>query len=195
VQVGQVGAGESPVRLRVEEYLGALEAPAEAADAVEAPPTERTRADPQPPSASADVALAHALAALDSCVALLQEAPTRSEPAPTEDATPERALENAATTRAAQRLARLHLPRGLLYWLVVGVTASLAWHSTSSLYEAVVAGLIASAAVITLEIVLRAVDPSIARRLGLGRPRSGVLFYASGALIAMVIGVAIAYGI
>ena len=61
---------------------------------------------------------------------------------------------------------RRRIPRGLLYWFGVGVAAGATWRLTSSLYETAVAALVVSAVLIGLELLLRLVDPRIARRLG-----------------------------
>jgi hypothetical protein len=45
------------------------------------------------------------------------------------------------------------------------------------------AALVASAALIGLELLLRMVDPRIARRLGFARAHRGTTFYGGGALL------------
>src|SRR5207249_2682797 len=75
---------------------------------------------------------------------------------------------------------RRRIPRGLLYWFGVGVAAGATWRRTSSLYETAVAALVVSAVLIGLELLLRLVDPRIARRLGFARTHRGATFYGAG---------------
>jgi hypothetical protein len=91
------------------------------------------------------------------------------------------------------RVARWRIPRGLLYWCGVGVTAGATWRLTSSLYEMAIAALVASAALIGLELLLRMVDPRIARRLGFARMHRGATFYGAGALLGLGTGLAVAH--
>jgi hypothetical protein len=88
---------------------------------------------------------------------------------------------------------RRRIPRGLLYWFGVGVAAGATWRLTSSLYETAVAALVASAALIGLELVLRMVDPRLARRLGFARTHRGATFYGAGALLGLGTGLAAAH--
>jgi hypothetical protein len=85
------------------------------------------------------------------------------------------------------------VPRGLIYWLSVAAAASVTWRLNGSLLDSAIAALIASAAVILLELVLRTIDPRIARRLGLARGRFDVVMYGAGAALGIAAGIAIAY--
>jgi len=91
------------------------------------------------------------------------------------------------------RVARWRIPRGLLYWLGVGVAGGATWRLTSSLYEMAVAALVASAALIALELLLRAIDPRLARRLGFARTQRGAMFYGAGAVLGLGAGLAVTH--
>jgi hypothetical protein len=75
----------------------------------------------------------------------------------------------------------------------VGAAASATWRSSSSLYLTAVAALVASAALIVVELLLRAIDPRIARLLGLARAREGTALYATGAALGLATGVVAVY--
>jgi hypothetical protein len=81
------------------------------------------------------------------------------------------------------RFARLRIPHGLLYWAGVGVAAGTTWRLTSSLYDMTIATLSASAVLIALELLLRTVDPRLARRLGFARMHRRTTFYGAGAVL------------
>jgi hypothetical protein len=85
------------------------------------------------------------------------------------------------------------IPRGLLYWFGVGIAGGATWRLTSSLYEMTVAALAASAALIGLELLLRLIDPRLARRLGFARPHQGSSFYGAGAVLGVGTGLVIAH--
>jgi hypothetical protein len=53
--------------------------------------------------------------------------------------------------------------------------------------------LTASAALIGLELLLRMIDPRLARRLGFARPHHGATFYGAGAVLGAGTGLAIAH--
>jgi hypothetical protein len=90
-------------------------------------------------------------------------------------------------------VAHWRIPRGLLYWFGVGVAGGATWRLTSSLYEMTVAALAASAALIGLELLLRLIDPRLARRLGFARPHQGSSFYGAGAVLGVGTGLVIAH--
>jgi hypothetical protein len=85
----------------------------------------------------------------------------------------------------ASRFARLRIPHGLLYWFGVGIAAGTTWRLTSSLYDMTIAALVASAALIGLELLLRTMDPRLARRLGFARMRRRATFYGAGAVLGL----------
>jgi hypothetical protein len=120
-----------------------------------------------------------------------------ARPAPVADTTAalERVDEPALQAPEAHdsRVARWRIPRGLLYWFGVGVTAGAAWRLTSSLYDMAIAALAASAALIGLELLLRAFDPRLARRLGFARPQRGAMFYGAGAALGLGTGLAVTH--
>ena len=135
-----------------------------------------------------EAALARALDFLDSCLHSLADAPTSSFERPAEPAAavaPPQAIE--------PKYSAWRLPRGLIYWLSVGGAASVTWRLSASLLRAAIAALVASAAIILLELALRTIDPRIARRLGLARGRSDALMYGAAALAGVAGGIAIAY--
>jgi hypothetical protein len=108
------------------------------------------------------------------------------------------ALQTTAATAAApavrdSRAANWRIPRGLLYWFGVGVAGGTTWRLTSSLYELTVAALAASAALIGLELLLRVIDPRLARRLGFARTQQGASFYGAGAALGVGTGLVIAH--
>jgi hypothetical protein len=113
------------------------------------------------------------------------------DPAPQTGAAPA-ALESAPSAHDS-RVARLRIPRGLLYWFGVGVAGGATWRLTSSLYEMTVAALAASAALIGLELLLRVIDPRLARRLGFARTQQGASFYGAGAALGVGTGLVIAH--
>ena len=91
------------------------------------------------------------------------------------------------------RVAHWRIPRGLLYWFGVGAAAGATWRLTSSLFDMTIAGLAASAALIGLELLLRAFDPRLARRLGFARPQRGAMFYGAGAVLGLGTGLAVTH--
>jgi hypothetical protein len=91
------------------------------------------------------------------------------------------------------RFARLRIPHGLLYWLGVGVAAGTTWRLTSSLYDMTIVALVVSAALISLELLLRTVDPRLARRLGFARMRRRATFYGAGAVLGLGTGLVAAH--
>jgi hypothetical protein len=107
------------------------------------------------------------------------------------------ALQSTAAPALADHESRVaprwRIPRGLLYWFGVGVAAGATWRLTSSLYEMAVAALAASAALIGLELLLRMVDPRVARRFGFARTHRGATFYGAGALLGLGTGLAVAH--
>ena len=111
-----------------------------------------------------EAALARALDFLDSCLRSLTDAPTSSLEPPAE-----LPAAVAPPQAVAPKLSAWRLPRGLIYWLSVGGAASVTWRLSGSLLRAAIAALLASAAIILLELALRTIDPRIARRLGLAR--------------------------
>jgi hypothetical protein len=129
-----------------------------------------------------EAALVRALDFLDSCLTFgeAQEA-TTVEPHTELPATPE-------PKHAAWRI-----PRGLLYWVSVVAAAAVSWRLNKSLLHAATASLLASATIIALEIVLRMIDPRIARRLGLARGRTGAVIYGAAACFGIAAGAVIAY--
>jgi hypothetical protein len=103
------------------------------------------------------------------------------------------AVPDAAPTDRDSRLAHWRVPRGLLYWLGVGAAAGAAWRLTSSPFEIAVAALVASAALIGLELLLRLIDPRLARRLGFARARRGAAFYGASVALGVGTGLAVAH--
>jgi hypothetical protein len=99
----------------------------------------------------------------------------------------------AAPADQDSRAANRRIPRGLLYWFGVGIAGGATWRLTSSLYEMTVAALAASAALIGLELLLRLIDPRLARRLGFARPHQGSSFYGAGAVLGVGTGLVIAH--
>jgi hypothetical protein len=91
------------------------------------------------------------------------------------------------------RFARLRIPHGLLYWFGVGVAAGTSWRLTSSLYDMTIAALVASAALIGLELLLRTVDPRLARRLGFARMHRTATFYGAGTMLGLGTGLVAAH--
>jgi hypothetical protein len=160
-----------------------------------------------------DSELLQALEFLDACLLLepdVEESPPSAEvdakPAPVADTAASRVeVDDPAlqTTAAAaldsapaahdSRVARWRIPRGLLYWSGVGAAAGATWRLTSSLYEMTVAALVASATLIALELLMRAVDPRLARRLGFARTQRGAMFYGAGAALGLGTGLAVTH--
>lgn len=149
---------------------------------------KRTHAGEATPEAG-DAAVVRALDFLDACLRPFTDLDPRSSP--------ERPAELDVAVAPPQAVAPKHfawrLPRGLIYWLSVGGAASASWRLSASLLRTAIAALLASAAVILLELALRTIDPRIARRLGLARGRSDVLMYGAAALAGVAGGIAIAY--
>jgi hypothetical protein len=112
------------------------------------------------------------------------------DPAPQTGAAPA-ALDSAPAAHDS-RIAR-RIPRGLLYWFGVGAAGGATWRLTSSLYKMTVAALVASAALIALELLLRAIDPRLARRLGFARTQRGAMFYGAGAVLGLGAGLAVTH--
>jgi hypothetical protein len=133
------------------------------------------------------------------------DAAAKSEPAADTPASEVTVRDLALQTTAAQAalgsapadhdsgVARWRMPRGLLYWLGLGVAGGVTWRMTSSLYETTVAALVASAALIGLELLLRLVDPRLARRLGFARSHRGAAFYGAGAVLGLGTGLAVTH--
>jgi hypothetical protein len=132
-----------------------------------------------------DASLIRALDFIESCLAPFGDA--ENEPSATVDV-PEEWPAVPYPKHTAWRI-----PRGFLYWLIVGAAAVIAWRLTESITRAAIAALLASAIVMMLEIVLRMVDPRIARRLGLARGRSGAVLFGASAFLGVAAGIAIAY--
>jgi hypothetical protein len=103
------------------------------------------------------------------------------------------AVPGSASADHDSRAANWRIPRGLLYWFGVGGAGGATWRLTSSLYEMTVAALAASAALIVLELLLRVIDPRLARRLGFARPHQGASFYGAGAVLGVGTGLVIAH--
>lgn len=103
------------------------------------------------------------------------------------------AVPDSAPRGRDSRLARWRVPRGLLYWLGVSAAAGAAWRLTSSPFEIAVAALVASAALIALELLLRVIDPRLARRLGFARARRGAAFYGASVALGVGTGLAVAH--
>lgn len=193
MQAGQIGTATSRTRGLIEAYASTpdrqIDADRETAEATTVP-------------RNADPAILAALDFLDSCVSspLGVDPGTSAAAAGTVPAVA-RALPTTAETetlapaRARRRygLAEWRIPSGQLYWLAVGAAASATWRSSSSLYFTAMAALVASAALIVVELLLRAIDPRIARRLGLARGREGSALYAFGALLGLATGVVAVY--
>jgi hypothetical protein len=213
VQVGRGATGSAP-RSRIEAYLPSLEQTPEReqrahdAGGVATVPDRQQVAEPTPSGTGAEVA--RALDFLDSCLELaaVTSTPITAPAAPAVEEAPKQRVELVESSPreptneqaiprrphpAPQLVSRVRLPRGVLYWLAVGVAGSFAWRSSSSLYDAAVAALAASATVIVVELVLRTVNPRIARHLGLARPETRVMLYTAGALLAVMTGVAVSY--
>lgn len=133
----------------------------------------------------------------DSGVDFALAADTAASRASPDDPPPQPPVAQAArrpgSSNHYSRVARWRIPRGLLYWFGVGVTGAATWRLTSSLYEMAIAALVASAALIGLELLLRMVDPRIARRLGFARMHRGDTFYGAGALLGLGTGLAVAH--
>lgn len=91
------------------------------------------------------------------------------------------------------RFARLRIPHGLLYWFGVGVAAGTTWRLTSSLYDMTIAALVASATLIGVELLLRTMDPHLARRLGFARMHRRTSFYGAGAVLGLGTGLVAAH--
>jgi hypothetical protein len=203
MQEGRLGTATSRTRGLIEAYASTsdreIDADREAAQATTAP-------------RNPDPAILSALDFLESCVVspldvdadtgsattartVVRNAPGLEAPAvaPASPTTAKTQTLAPARARRWSGLAAWWVPRGLLYWLAVGTAASAAWRSWSSPYRTAVAALVASAAVIVVELILRTIDPRIARRLGLARAREGVAPYAAGALLGLATGVVAAY--
>jgi hypothetical protein len=103
------------------------------------------------------------------------------------------AVPGPAPADPGARAASWRIPRGLLYWFGVVVAGGATWRLTSSLYEMTVAALAASAALIALELLLRVIDPRLARRLGFARTHQAASFYGACAVLAVGTGLAIAH--
>jgi hypothetical protein len=176
VQVGQEQGARSRPRSLIEAY--AFD-PAEDAPETVDQPNARQHENPE---------LLSALEFLAACV--LPESDVEGGRTPADSGAKSAA---AADTDASGRIARRRIPRGLIYWVGVGVSAGATWRLTSSIYEAAVAALVASAALIGLELLLRMVDPRIARRLGFARTHRGATFYGAGTLLGLGTGLAIAH--
>jgi hypothetical protein len=175
VQVGKEQGTHTRPRSLIEAYAS----PARRED-------DRTEAVDQPDALHPENQdLLSALEFLDAC--LLPEPDLEGGPPPAL-AVPGRALADHDS-----RAARWRIPRGLIYWSGVGVTAGATWRLTSSLYVMAVAALVASAALIGLELLLRMVDPRIARRLGFARTHRGTTFLGAGALLGLGTGLAVAH--
>jgi hypothetical protein len=179
------------------------------------------RSDAQPeaaeavsPPRGADAAVLSALEFLDFCVAPSFLVDSVSRPAARTGeitagsataaryapAPPSRAVPAAKTSvpdpaRARPRSVRVawRVPPGLLYWLTVAAATAITWRLGSSFYRVAVAALAASAAVIVIELILRAIDPRIARRLGLASASTSTAFYGVAVLLGLGTGVAVGY--
>ena len=114
-----------------------------------------------------------------------------SEAAMQTRATP--AVRDATSTDRDSRFAHWKVPRGLLYWLGVGAAAGAAWRLTSSAVEIAIAALLASAVLIGSELLLRVIDPRLARRLGFARSRRGAAFYGASVALGVGTGLAVAH--
>ena len=185
MQVRRTAIDESSARSGI-----AFEDQPDASDTVQATPAARPLIEHRAPTTPAEAALLDALDALSFSLTGKPPADVIAPAAELEDALPEptfkpppaastaaplaQAACEGTTKRRGERLANIHVARGVLYWLAVGIAGGSAWWSASSLYQAAVAALIASGAVMTVEIVLRAIDPAIARRLGLDRRRASL---------------------
>jgi hypothetical protein len=156
-----------------------------------------------------DSGLLRALEFLDTC--LLPEPNVERSPPPPEVAKPAPVADPAASPLTVDdpglrptplgsmpevhvsRFAGFRIPHGLLYWFGVGVAAGTTWRLTSSLYEMTIAALVASAALIGLELLLRTVDPRLARRLGFARMHRRATFYGAGAVLGVGSGLVAAH--
>jgi hypothetical protein len=155
-----------------------------------------------------DSGLLRALEFLDAC--LLPEPdverspslPEVTKPAPAADPASRVTVDDPGlqpTARASRRelrgsrFARLRIPHGLLYWFGVGVAAGATWRLTSSRYDMTIAALGASAALIAVELLLRTVDPRLARRLGFARMRRRTTFYGASAVLGLGTGLVAAH--
>jgi hypothetical protein len=130
-----------------------------------------------------EAALVRALDFLDSCLSTFGEA---------EQATAVESRTELPATPEPKHVA-WRIPRGLLYWMSVVTAATVSWRLNESLLHAAIAWLLASATIIALEIVLRMIDPRIARRLGLAQGRTDAVMYGAGACFGIAAGTAIAY--
>lgn len=199
---GEVGTATSRAQDLIEAYASTPERESpEDRDTVEAPPS-RPNADAAVLS-TLDVLHAWVVAPLGpepgAASAVKDEAAADvdtpgAQEVPAAPVSPATAAETVAVAPARaplrSRIKAWRLPHGLLYWLTVGAAASATWRLSSSLYSTVVAALVASAAVIVFELLLRAIDPRIARRLGLAHAPYGRTIYAAGALLGLATGVA-----
>lgn len=138
--------------------------------------------------AEAEAAVVRALDFLDSCVLPFDESDPESATEP-----PETAAVTAPSATVEPRHSAWRLPRGLLYWVSVAAAAGVTWRLSGSLLDSAIAALVASAAVILLEIGLRTIDPRIARRLGLAQGRFDVVMFSAAAALGLAAGIAIAY--
>jgi hypothetical protein len=130
-----------------------------------------------------EAALVAALDFLDSCLSAYGE---------TDQGTAaERRTESPETPAPKHEAWRI--PRGLLYWMSVVTAATVSWRLNESLLHAAIASLLASATVIALEIVLRMIDPRIARRLGLAQGRTDAVMYGAAACFGIAAGAVMAY--
>ena len=136
-----------------------------------------------------DAGLVRALDFLDSCVLPFSEA----DPAGTLERRVAAAAAAPSPLAPGPKHSAWRVPRGLVYWLNVAAAAGVTWRLTASVVQSVIAALIASAAVILLELVLRMIDPRIARRLGLAEGRSDVAMYGAATILGIGGGIAIAY--
>jgi uncharacterized membrane protein len=130
-----------------------------------------------------EAALVRALDFLDSCLSGFGE---------TDEATVVEPRTELLATPEPKHVA-LQIPRGLLYWVSVVTAATVSWRLNESLLHAAIASLLASATIIVLEIVLRLIDPRMARRLGLAQGRTDALIYSAAACFGIAAGAAIAY--
>ncbi len=203
MQAGRIGTATSRTRGLIEAYASTpdrqIDADRETAEATTVP-------------RSPDPAILAALDFLDSCVAsplgvdmgtsaapaagaVVGNGPRAAVPAVARALPTTAETETLAPARARRRygFAAWRLPSGQLYWLTVGAAASATWRSSSSLYLTAVAALVASAALIVVELLLRAIDPRIARLLGLARAREGTALYATSAILGLATGVVAVY--
>ena len=130
-----------------------------------------------------DASLIRAFDFIESCIGPFGDA--GNEPTP--------AVDPAEDWSAYPKHTAWRIPPGLLYWLTVVAAAVIARRMTGSITRAVIAALLASATIMVLEIVLRMIDPRIARRLGLARGRSDAVLFGASAFLGAASGIAIAY--